>query len=92
MSVKMWVQCLVSLVGLRILHWHKLQHRSEVQLRSGVVLAVVLTPSPATFMCHRCGRRREKKKRHLYLATCFQRASCYNDMSSLCFLWIKLIS
>ena len=40
-SMIMWVQSLASLSGLRIWHCCKLWHRSQMQLGSGVALAVV---------------------------------------------------
>ena len=40
-SVRLWVQSLASLSGLRIQHCHKLQHKSQMWLRSGVVMSVV---------------------------------------------------
>ena len=39
-SRRMWVQSLALLSGLRIWHCCKLQCRSQVQLRSGVAVAV----------------------------------------------------
>ena len=37
----MQVQSLASLSGLRIQHCHKLQHRSQMRLGSGIAVAVV---------------------------------------------------
>ena len=61
-SVRMWVQSLVLPSGLRIQCCSKLQHRSQMWLKSGVALAVVwasscrsdLTSGPGTSMCS-CG-------------------------------------
>ena len=39
LSVKIQVQSLASFSGLRIRHSHKLQHRSQMQLRSSVAMA-----------------------------------------------------
>ena len=39
-SMKMQVQSLVFLSGLRIQHCHKLQCRSQTQLGSGIAVAV----------------------------------------------------
>ena len=40
-SVRVQVQSLASLNGLRIWHCHKLQRRSQMRLGSGVAVAVV---------------------------------------------------
>ena len=40
-SMRMQVGSPASLSGLRIQHCHELRHRSQVQLRSGVAVAVV---------------------------------------------------
>ena len=39
-SMRLRVPSLASLSGLRIRHCHELQHRSQMQLRSGVAVAV----------------------------------------------------
>ena len=39
-SVKMWVQLLASLSGLRIWRCHKMRCRSQMQLESSVAMAV----------------------------------------------------
>ena len=70
MSVRMWVQSLSSLSGLRIWHSWKLQHRSQMQLGSGVAIAVVQacscssnsTPSLGTSICCRCSHKRKKRR------------------------------
>ena len=40
-SMRMWIQFLASLSGLRTGCCHKLQHRSQMWLRSGVAVAVL---------------------------------------------------
>ena len=40
-SMKMWVPSLASLGELRIQHCCKVRHRSQMQLRSGVAVAVI---------------------------------------------------
>ena len=40
-SMRMWVQSLASRSGLRIQHCHELWCKSQMQLRSGVAMAVV---------------------------------------------------
>ena len=39
-SMRIWVQPLALLTGLRIQHCCELRHRSQMQLRSGVAVAV----------------------------------------------------
>ena len=55
-SARVGVQSLASISRLRIRRCHKLQHRSRMQLRSGIAVAV-------TSICHRCGREKKKKKK-----------------------------
>ena len=43
----MWIQSLTSLNGLRIQHCHKLRHRLQLWLRSGVVGAVAQATAEA---------------------------------------------
>ena len=70
-SLRMWIQSLASLSGLKNLCSCKLQCRSQVQLRSGIAVAVAvacscssdLTSSLGTSICHRCGPKRQKKKK-----------------------------
>ena len=72
-SMSMQVQSLAVLGGLRIQCCHKLQCRSQMQIRSGVAAAVVLgssyssdsTPSLGTVMCCGCDPKRQKKKKVL---------------------------
>ena len=70
-SVRMHVQYLASLNGLRILHFHELWCWSQMQLRSHVAVAVVeagscssnSTPSLGTSICCRCGQRRKEGRK-----------------------------
>ena len=65
----MQVRSLASLSGLRILHCHELWCRSQVQLGSGVAVAVAQAgdyssdsaPSLGTCMCQGCGPEKTKK-------------------------------
>ena len=67
--MRMWVQSLASLSGLRIRHRHELWCRSQTRLRPHVAVAVAqagscslnLTPSLGTSICHRCGHKKKKK-------------------------------
>ena len=69
--LKMWVQSLALLIGLRIQSRHELWCRSKTQLRSSVVLWLCLRPAAIApiqllaweppCICHRC-RPRERKK------------------------------
>ena len=69
-SMRMWVQSLASISGLRMQHCCKLWCRLQMQLGSGVAMTVVQacsgssnsTPSPGTSMCYRCGPKRKKEK------------------------------
>ena len=70
-SVRMQVRSLASLSGLRIWHCHKLQQRWQIQLRSGMAVAVAMvlagscssdyTPLPGTAICHKYSQKRKKK-------------------------------
>ena len=70
LSMRMWVQSLALVSGLRIRPCHKLRCRSQMQLRSRVVVAVVQagscsydsTPSLGTSMCCRCNPRKKKQR------------------------------
>ena len=70
-SIRMHVQSLASLSGLRIHCCPKLRCRSQTWLRSGVAMAVVWagscssdsTPSLGTSICHGCGPKKEKKRK-----------------------------
>ena len=73
--MRMWVQSLALLSGLRILHFCELWCRSQMQLGSYITVAVDpallwqcrlgvsdLTPSLGTSICGRsCGLKKEKK-------------------------------
>ena len=67
-SVTMPVQLLALLRGLRIRCCHKLQCRLQMQLRSGVAVAVAQaggcsfdsTPGLGNSRCRRCGRLKKK--------------------------------
>ena len=92
MSVRMWVQPLVFLSGLRIQRWHKLQQcRSQMPLRSCVAVTVAMahscssdsTPSLGTCICHRCGRKKEKKEKKKQAGLLSEPvSSCFQDFSS----------
>ena len=43
--MRIWIQSLALLKGLRIQHWHELQFRSQMQLRSPLAVAVVYSGS-----------------------------------------------
>ena len=72
-SMRMQVQTLAPLGGLRIQHCHERWCRSQIQLGSGIAVAVAvagslssdLTPSLRTSLCHRCGYKKEKKKKKI---------------------------
>ena len=76
-SVRVRVQSLASLSGVRIPPCRKLRHRSQMQLRSGVAVAVVqactcssiLTPGLETSICHRCS---SEKKKNVYVSGLMQ--------------------
>ena len=67
----MQVLSLASLGGLRIQGCHELWCRSQMQLESGIAVAVAkagscssdYTPSLGTSICHECGHRKDKKKK-----------------------------
>ena len=60
---------LASLSGLRIWHCCKLQHKSQIQLRSCVAVAGScssdLTPSPGTSICCRCDPKKTKRVKRI---------------------------
>ena len=60
LSLRLWVQPLALLSGLRIWCCYKLWHRSHMQLRSSVA---TLTPGPGTSLCHRCFCKKKKKEK-----------------------------
>ena len=68
--MRLQVRSLASFSGLRIKHCHELWCRSQMQLGSGVAVAVVwpsscssdLTPSLVTSICRGCGPKKKKKK------------------------------
>ena len=72
-SMRMQVQSLASLSGLRIWHCHKLWCRSQTWLRYCVAVAMVydstcssyLTPSLGTSIC--CGYSPQKQKQKIYI-------------------------
>ena len=67
--MRIQVQSLALLSGIRIQRYHKLQCGSQVQLRSGMVMAVAqagnyssdLTPSLGTSICYRYSPKNKKK-------------------------------
>ena len=69
--LRMWIQSLASLSGLRILSCHKLLCRSQMLLRSCVAVAAVQvsscgsnsTPSLGMSICHMYGPKKKKKKK-----------------------------
>ena len=69
-TMKMQVQSLASLSGLRIWCCHELRCRSQTQLGSDVAVAVVLagscssneTPRLGTSICHGCGPKKQNNK------------------------------
>ena len=65
-SIRMRVQFLASLCGLKIWHCCKLQCRSQMRLGSGVAMAGGYgsnsTLSLRTSICHRCHPKKKKKK------------------------------
>ena len=70
-STRMQVRPPASLSGLRIQRCHAMWHTLLMQLGSGVAVAVAepsscssdSTPSPGTFICHRCRPKQKEKKR-----------------------------
>jgi len=70
-SMRTQVRSLALLSGLRVQHCHELCCRSQMQLRSGIAVAVVRdgryssdwTPSLETSICCRCGQKKKKKKK-----------------------------
>ena len=68
-SLRMWVQSLASVIGLRIQHCCELQYRSQMWLRSLVAVAMAQahncsshsTPSSRTSICCRCSPKKKKK-------------------------------
>ena len=68
--MRMCVQSLASLSGLRIWHCHKLWYRSQTRLRSHIAVALAQagsyssnsTPSLRTSICSWCGPKKTKKK------------------------------
>ena len=69
-SMRTWVRSLASLSELRIQCCHELWCRSQMRLRSGVVVAVAVagsysshsTPSLGTSICCGCGSKRPENK------------------------------
>ena len=70
-SMKMQVQSLAQLSGLRIWHCCELQHRSQIWLRSHVAVEAAQagscrsnsTPSGGTSICPRCSPKKKRKKK-----------------------------
>ena len=66
-SVRMQVQSLASLSGLRIWHCSKLLQRSQMWLGSGIAVAGSCssdsTPSWGASVCYRCGCKKGEKKK-----------------------------
>ena len=68
--MRMQVQSLASLSGLKIWHCCELWCRSQMWLGSCIAVAVAVassytsdsTPSLGTSMCHRCGPKKQKRK------------------------------
>ena len=66
--MRMLIESLASLSGLRMWRCHELWCSSQTQLGSGVAVAVVwagscisdLTPSLGTSMCHGCSPKKQK--------------------------------
>ena len=66
LSLRIQIQSLASPSGIRIGLCHKLQHRSQMQLRSSAAVVVAqvcscstdLTPSLGTSICHRYGHKK----------------------------------
>ena len=70
--MRMWVRSLALLSGLRIQHCCELQCRSQLRLGSGVAVAGSYrsdsTPTLGTYICYRCGPKKNKKKKKKNLA------------------------
>ena len=85
-SMKMQVQSLASLCGLRIQRCHELWCGLWMRLRSGIIVARAQaglcssdsTPSLETSTCHRCGLKKERKKK--------KKKNIYFTGSHLCWL------
>ena len=71
--MRMWVRSLASLSRLRICHFCELWCRSQMQLGSHIVVAVVQagscscdwTPSQGTSICHRSSPPKQNKYIHM---------------------------
>ena len=72
-TMRLWVQSLASLSGLKIWHCRELWHKSQMWRRSGVAVAVVKAdsysyssdsiPSLGTSICHGCSPKKQKKSK-----------------------------
>ena len=70
-NIRLQVRSLALLSGLGIWHCHELSCRSQMQLRSGVAVALVQvgsnssnqTPSLGTSICHECSPKKDRKKK-----------------------------
>ena len=93
-SMRMKVQSLAVLSGLRIYHCHELSCRSQNRLGSCVAMAVVKagvcssnsTPSLGTSICHRCGPKKEKKKKTK------KKQKAKQKVTAVIVWWLKSIS
>ena len=96
-STRMQVQSLV-LSGLRIQCCQRLWCESQMQLRSGVAVAVVQAGSYSsnsalslgTSICHMCGPKKEKKKQINESLRSSLVAWCVKDLT-LSLLWLGLL-
>ena len=72
--MRMHVQSLALLSGLKIQRFCELWYRLQMQLRSHVAVVVAkasgyssnLTPSLGTSICHVCGLKKTKNKRYIF--------------------------
>ena len=77
--MRIQIQSLALLNGLRILHFHKPLLSLQMQLRSIVAIAVAqasscsshLTPRLGNSICHRCGSKKKKRKKNNCIKTYF---------------------
>ena len=73
--MRLQVQSLASLRGLRIRHCRELWHTEQTRLRSDVAVGGVeagsyssdSTPNMGTSICHECGPKKKKKSSYIFV-------------------------
>ena len=94
-AMRMQVQSLASLSGLRVWHCHKLQRRSQMLLRSSIAVAVVQagscssnsTPQPGNLHMPQIQLPPTKKKRLLIIVEAEQQIGLITHCSSTWFMF-----